>query len=1083
MPGRTTMARMPPPLRFEHQRLVLRPTRHRRRIDRRRLVHRLARRAEHPHARRVDERPRAGAPRTIAQRLDRQPRRSRRRAATIVGAVDVARRSPRAPRSGADVAQIAEQHLHARVRSRGRPRPADAPAPSSHGRPAPAPRTPSTRDSPWRLSEKFALLAPTIPPAPRDHHYRGSAIHCQTESSTAVGPERAMRRTPSSTSSHDLAAVPALSRPRRRVPDANVDVRGGGTPRPHGVRRTPARARPRPATTRSSSGARTAPSGSSRSGAASCAAWSSCRSTTARRPTSCVKVARHRRGAAGARRRRRRAAGRDGSTTVAWLLARSREIGTRRRRARRPTTAAARRDRARRRRRDHLHVRRHRRAEGRHHHAPQHPREHRPDRARDAEVPALRAAVLADSVPEPAAAQPHVRPGDGHVRAADARRRGRLHAELQPARHRPADRGASRLGARVGAEDARRAARARARVAFPDAAEPDPRTACTGAKRWWRYRECTARSAGSSGARSSARRRSIPRSRSSGGASASWSIQGYGLTETAPIVTLNHPFSARKGSVGKPIHGVEVKIAEDGEILVRGDNVTTGYYGAPEATRAGVRGRLAAHRRHRRHRRAAGGVFIRGRKKEMIVTPEGLNVFPEDVERALAGDRRRARRRGGRARRWQRRGARPRRAGRSTPAPTPTPSCATRTRGSAIIRRSAARRSGRATELPRTEGTRKLKRREIQAAGWTPAATPALGRATARATRSVVDDRRSASRAGAPTSDRDTTIDELGLSSLERVELLMALEEQLPDDARRRRRSPRRGPSAISSALVRDVPTSRAAARPDAEVEPRRQPGDRPPVDAAAAGLGKPRERWTGRLSALEPDAGRRGAIRRVSLPTWILPLGRVCSRGSKVEGLEHLRGARGPGRLRGEPPEPPGHAGDPVGAAAALALPAGGRRWPRSSSRRTSSPSGTAAGAWLTNSLNYYLASLFFNAFPLPQREAGTRQTLRYIGELLGDGYSVLIFPEGKRTDGRRDQPVPAGHRHDWRAPATCRSCRSGCVGLDQVLHQTLEDGRRPVRRSVVVRRRRLRLAGRRLRRAAKRRSKTPSARSGRYT
>ena len=54
-------------------------------------------------------------------------------------------------------------------------------------------------------------------------------------------------------------------------------------------------------------------------------------------------------------------------------------------------------------------------------------------------------------------------------------------------------------------------------------------------------------------------------------------IQGYGLTETAPIVTLNHPFHTRKGSVGKPIAGVEVKISEDGEILVRGENVTSGY--------------------------------------------------------------------------------------------------------------------------------------------------------------------------------------------------------------------------------------------------------------------------------------------------------------------------------------------------------------------------------------------------------------------------------------------------------------------------------------------------------------------------
>src|SRR6202020_1065959 len=61
-------------------------------------------------------------------------------------------------------------------------------------------------------------------------------------------------------------------------------------------------------------------------------------------------------------------------------------------------------------------------------------------------------------------------------------------------------------------------------------------------------------------------------------------IQGYGLTETAPIVTLNHPFHARKGSVGTPIAGVEVKIAEDGEILVRGENVTSGYFDRPEET-------------------------------------------------------------------------------------------------------------------------------------------------------------------------------------------------------------------------------------------------------------------------------------------------------------------------------------------------------------------------------------------------------------------------------------------------------------------------------------------------------------------
>jgi long-chain acyl-CoA synthetase len=64
----------------------------------------------------------------------------------------------------------------------------------------------------------------------------------------------------------------------------------------------------------------------------------------------------------------------------------------------------------------------------------------------------------------------------------------------------------------------------------------------------------------------------------------------------------------------------------------------------------------------------------------------------------------------------------------------------------------------------------------------------------------------------------------------------------------------------------------------------------------------------------------------------------------------------------------------------------------------------------WFTNSLNYYLAATFFNAFPLPQREAGARQTLRYIGALLAEGESVLIFPEGRRSDDDQVQPFRPG-------------------------------------------------------------------------
>jgi long-chain acyl-CoA synthetase len=90
-----------------------------------------------------------------------------------------------------------------------------------------------------------------------------------------------------------------------------------------------------------------------------------------------------------------------------------------------------------------------------------------------------------------------------------------------------------------------------------------------------------------------------------------------------------------------------------------------------------------------------------------------------------------------------------------------------------------------------------------------------------------------------------------------------------------------------------------------------------------------------------------------------------------------------------------------------------------------------------MTNSLNYYLAALFFNAFPLPQREAGTRQTLRYIGDVLASGYSVLIFPEGKRTDtGEIDRFRPGVGMIASKLEVDVVPVR--LEGLDKVLHHS---------------------------------------------
>jgi long-chain acyl-CoA synthetase len=72
--------------------------------------------------------------------------------------------------------------------------------------------------------------------------------------------------------------------------------------------------------------------------------------------------------------------------------------------------------------------------------------------------------------------------------------------------------------------------------------------------------------------------------------------------------------------------------------------------------------------------------------------------------------------------------------------------------------------------------------------------------------------------------------------------------------------------------------------------------------------------------------------------------------------------------------------------------------------------PEGFTRWQVFTNRLNYYLSSLFFNAFPLPQREAGARSTLRYIGEVTSDGFSLLIFPEGVRSRSGEMKPFMGG-------------------------------------------------------------------------
>jgi long-chain acyl-CoA synthetase len=435
------------------------------------------------------------------------------------------------------------------------------------------------------------------------------------------------------------------------------------------------------------------------------------------------------------------------------------------------------------------------------------------------------------------------------------------------------------------------------------------------------------------------------------------------MTETAALISVNHPFKGNRGSIGRLMPGHEVKLAESGEILVRGASVSPGYWTgngdvyarANEWLHTGDIGELDAN----------GNLYFKGRQKDVIVNAAGLNVYPEDLEAAL--DRQPEIR------------ASCVIAIEDVPHAviiphTPHADLATlRTHIAAAIKRANEQLAEYQQirrwsiwpepDFPRTT-THKILKREVSdqlksAVPNPPNVFPQLALITGTAQTDL---------------DPSTSLSDLQLDSLGRVELLSALEDRYQvslDEA-----------AFTAATTVSDVQKLLTG-----EIEER--------------AVAYPYPSWP-RWPIIK-------LIRLLLFYAIILPITHIMSRMS-VSGREHVEQLSGPALFIANHVSLGDHAlvlaALPFRRRHRLAIAMEGellRLW-------LHPPTGTDLRTRLRWRAQYMLVNLFFHVFPLPKK-SGFRRSFTYAGECIDRGESVLVFPEGTRA--------PKGQMHMGRFKA----------------------------------------------------------------